>query len=382
MKKTSLPGSIYLNNGRFWWKVKLAGESKLRARPLKPVGGKFATKDFAVAKEVAYEMLQRAIFQPRVSSDKDNSIGSLVQAYLEHAQNYYLGSDGKVTREPENIRYALVPLVGLYASLPAEDFDIPKLKEVRQRMIENNWCRGVVNQRIGIIKRMFRWAAQEQRVPTSVYQSVQILEGLHRGRCGARETEPIGPVAESNVRAILPFLPPTVSAMVQIQLLTGARSTEICLLRPCDVETGGTVWLYRPSEHKTRYRGQERIVALGPKSQHIIKPFLGRKLDDFCFKPSEAQEQRGQGQKPFKSRYDRNTYRRAIVYAIQAARRTGLDIPDFTPHQFRHTAGTRVRKEFGLDAARAVLGHRSAQITEEYAELDQTLAKRAALRLG
>ncbi len=42
----------------------------------------------------------------------------------------------------------------------------------------------------------------------------------------------------------------------------------------------------------------------------------------------------------------------------------------------------RIRKELGLDAARAVLGHRNLRITDDYAELDQSLAGKAALKLG
>ena len=34
-------------------------------------------------------------------------------------------------------------------------------------------------------------------------------------------------------------------------------------------------------------------------------------------------------------------------------------------------AATFLRKEFGLETARIILGHRSAAITEVYAELDQ-----------
>ena len=41
------------------------------------------------------------------------------------------------------------------------------------------------------------------------------------------------------------------------------------------------------------------------------------------------------------------------------------------PHQLRHTAATELRRRFGIEAARVVLGHRSAAITEVYAEIDQ-----------
>ncbi len=33
-----VPGTVYLNKNRYWWKVKLPGEPKIKARPLRPVG--------------------------------------------------------------------------------------------------------------------------------------------------------------------------------------------------------------------------------------------------------------------------------------------------------------------------------------------------------
>ena len=52
------------------------------------------------------------------------------------------------------------------------------------------------------------------------------------------------------------------------------------------------------------------------------------------------------------------------------------------PNQLRHTKATELRREFGLDAARAVLGHRSPQITEVYAEMDVTQAAQVMEKLG
>jgi hypothetical protein len=43
---------------------------------------------------------------------------------------------------------------------------------------------------------------------------------------------------------------------------------------------------------------------------------------------------------------------------------------------------TWLRKEFGLDVARVVLGHRSPQITELYADLDTSRAIEAMASFG
>ena len=52
------------------------------------------------------------------------------------------------------------------------------------------------------------------------------------------------------------------------------------------------------------------------------------------------------------------------------------------PHQLRHNAATFLRKEFGLETARIILGHRSSAITEVYAEMDQQKALEAIVRVG
>ncbi len=52
-------------------------------------------------------------------------------------------------------------------------------------------------------------------------------------------------------------------------------------------------------------------------------------------------------------------------------------IPHWHPHQLRHNAATRLRREFGFEVARAVLGHSSPVVTEVYAELDGAKAAEA-----
>ena len=52
------------------------------------------------------------------------------------------------------------------------------------------------------------------------------------------------------------------------------------------------------------------------------------------------------------------------------------------PHQLRHDAATELRKEFGIEAARIILGHRSATITEVYAEKDEQQAVAAMVKIG
>ena len=52
------------------------------------------------------------------------------------------------------------------------------------------------------------------------------------------------------------------------------------------------------------------------------------------------------------------------------------------PRQLRHNAATELRKEFGLEAPRIILGHRSAAITEVHAENDEQQAIEAMVKVG
>ena len=55
----------------------------------------------------------------------------------------------------------------------------------------------MANQRIGRIRRVFRWAVEQELVPPSVYQGLLAVRGLQRGRSKARETEPVKRVPKS-----------------------------------------------------------------------------------------------------------------------------------------------------------------------------------------
>jgi integrase len=57
-------------------------------------------------------------------------------------------------------------------------------------------------------------------------------------------------------------------------------------------------------------------------------------------------------------------------------------LPDWHPNHLRHNAATALRKEFGLDVARVILGHSSPAVTEVYAEVDREKAMVVMERVG
>ncbi len=217
------------------------------------------------------------------------SLNEVILRYWEFAQSYYT-KDGKPTKELACMREALRPLRQLYGRTAAAEFGPKALKTVRQRLVEQDLCRNVVNHRISRIKRVFKWAVAEELIPAPVHHGLQAVAGLRYGRTKARETEPVRPVADEWVEALLPFLTPTLAAMVRVQRLTGMRPCELVLMRGCDIDRVDEVWTYEPHDHKMRWRGHRRLVPIGPKAQRVLQLLLDRPPDAYLFSPQRVRE--------------------------------------------------------------------------------------------
>src|SRR5262249_10514961 len=127
-------------------------------------------------------------------------------------------------------------------------------------------------------------------VPGAVFQGLQCVTGIPRGRGLARETAPVRPVPEAFVEAIRDHVLPEVWAMIELQRLTGMRPGEGCTMRAIGIDMTRKVWLYRPAQHKTAWRNGERVVALGKKAQAIVREFLTANLTGYVFSPRLAIE--------------------------------------------------------------------------------------------
>jgi integrase len=324
---------------------------------------------------------------PQAAAKADCVVNELLLAYWKFAEGYYRKNDRPIS-QLDRIRLALGPVKELYGHTAARAFGPLALKAVREQFLARGWTRGYINSSIGCVKRVFKWAVENELVPPDVYHGLQAVAGLRKGRSPARETRKVRPVEDAHVEAVLPHLLPPVWAMVQVQRLAGMRPCEVVLMRPCDIDQGnGRTWVYRPESHKTEHHGIERVVFLGPQAQEVLRPFLeGRHPGAYLFSPREAVERylEANGRAVHHARkrtpgphYLVTSYEHAIR---NACRRAG--VPHWTPNQLRHTKATEIRREAGLDAARAVLGHRSPAITEVYAELDTAKAAEVMERLG
>jgi hypothetical protein len=269
-------------------------------------------------------------------------------------------------------------------------------------------------------------------IPPTVLHGLQAVTGLQRGRTEARETEPVAPVSLAVVEQTLPHTNRHVRAMVRVQLLIGARPGEVCVIRACDIDMTGPVWLYRPRQHKTAHHGHQRVIPIGPRAQEVLRPFLKLDTQAFLFSPREAEAERRAEQRqnrkskvqpsqqhrrkrnPRKApgeRYTTSSYAHAVEKACRSAfppphplaQRDDETKPEWEarltpeqheelkrwrrehawhPNQLRHTRATDVRRQYGLEAAQVVLGHSKADVTQVYAERNLSLAERIAAEIG
>jgi integrase len=329
----------------------------------------------------------------------DPSVNEVIVAFWRHAETHYRHADGTPTGELDNYRDALRPLHRLYGTKPARDFSPRALKAVRESMIRSGLARGTINQRVGRVVRLFRWAVTEELIPPGVHQGLKAVPGLQKGRTAAREADPVKPVPEAFVDAVRPYVSAQVWAMIELQRLTAMRPGEVCVMRTCDLDTSGNVWIYRPARHKTGHRGRARTIPLGPKAQAVIRPWLKTDLSAYLFSPSEAvAEFRGRrrenrktpltpsqrARKPRRSprrapgaAYDVRAYTHAIHRGCRAA-----DIPIWGANRLRHNAATAVRARYGIEAARSLLGHADLRVTQVYAEADEGRAREIMWEVG
>lgn len=87
----ALPGEFYQRAGRWWWRIKLPGEDKARARPLKPEGAKTAVDDRRTAGKIAFEMWEHAVQENAVRQirlESTEKIERLKAQFLDKVRHF------------------------------------------------------------------------------------------------------------------------------------------------------------------------------------------------------------------------------------------------------------------------------------------------------
>lgn len=334
-------------------------------------------------------------FQPKKNAGP--FMADLCLVYLDFAEGYY-----PTGNEYLSLEMATRPISELYGTLPCSEFGTVEYETCRNWWVQRGTCsRKTINGQMQRLVRILKWGVAKGMVPVGVYQTIRCVDPLKRGRCDAREIEPIKPVTDSLVDATIPFLTDVVADMVRFQMLVGCRPGELVSITPAMVNRTSEVWTINLAKHKTAYRGKQRVIYVGPRAQAIISKYLLRAGDAPCFSPIESEKQRlaakhkarvtplQYGNSPGTNRIARKprrapgtaftagTYGRSILNATRRAK-----IEEWSPNQLRHSAATAIRKEFGLEAAQVILGHSELGVTQVYAERDTTKAIEVAMKIG
>lgn len=356
--------------------------------------------------------LQAAVdtFSDAAKESAPITVAEVCCEFLEHAHRSYKNGTGSHTSTLGNIKQA-IKVLRRFDDVSAEAFGPLLLEELMHSLAEEELpaksktgtarprTRQAINRIIKMVRYIFRWAASRELIPPAVPDALEKLQLLRRGRTAAPENTKVRPVSDETIERTLPHLPATVADIVMLQRYSGCRPGEACQLICGEVDRTSEPWVWRPASHKNAWRDHAREIYLGPKARDLLRSYLDRKPEEFCFVAGEAEKARNAARRKQRkspmtpshrrrrkaaaakkrptSPYTVAAYRRAITRACDAA-----GIPRWAPNQIRHLAACEARAADGLDAAQARLGHASAKTTEIYAELGRQKAAKVAEELG
>jgi integrase len=331
------------------------------------------------------------------------TVGELADRYEVHVRRKYARRASQVP----HYRTALKKLRSHASDLAVEEFGPVALTTLRDAMTRertepgrSKYVRRTVNEAVARILRCFKWGVSVELVPESVYRALTTLEPIEEGEEPfLRESEEVSGIPVEDAWAVLPFLSRQLRAVVELQILTGARPSELLHLRPVDIDRSDQPWIMIPQSHKNAWRenGQskkkkhKRDPVLCSDAQAILEPFLRDRLPTApLFSPSEAEAERHskrhaarradplEGNRPGYSKRVRNgeepkkapgatytadSYRRALTRACDRA-----GVERFTPYQLRHTSITLAEGEAGELESSAHAGHKDPSVTKRYHE--------------
>lgn len=336
---------------------------------------------------------------------------SVTQLAVEYA-TYIKRKHGDNSNEWKQVRLVLKTIRETYGHMLASEFGPVRFENYRQSLIDSGLSRLVVKRKSNYVIKMYQQGVKFELIPVELWQRLLAVGPVEMKERPKRKR---GAVDLAIIQATQAELTPVLRDMVEVHRLTGARPTEVCSIRPCDINRSGDIWIYVPPSHKTEHHGHSRRISIGPKAQAVLGRYLLRDRQAYCFTPSEAFEQHcqrrhehrstpiNQGNTPkkrkprkFQPNYNKDSYRRAIERAALRAFPIPVEIKNdpskvskwkeqyvWKPNQLRKSAATNARKQMDLETAQILLGHSSKKTTEKfYAEIDNERAVEFARKYG
>ena len=352
--KLKQTGSVFDNHGLWYYSVQLPGEKRRRQVPLRAPGAKHTMRTDRpreMAEQAAARYWEEHTRQLKRHETTGATVSELCALWDAHCREYYRGPDGLPTSTATNAVLDVRMFRQLFGSAAVAELTHADMLQLRDALVRSGVSRATVNVRLWRVKYMLAWALDEAIIPATVKAELTQVRGVKRGRTIAPERQPVRPVDDATISATLEHMMPNTADMVRVHRLTGMRPCELCALRWSLIDTSRTPWVYRvPAEvNKNDWRGelgQPRVVCIGPKARAIarraarVTPIYGKASPD-------AHVPRVLGE-----HWTTDAYTKTIRAACGKAK-----ITPWSANRLRHTFGTEVRRAFGLEAARAVLGH-------------------------
>ncbi len=352
----------------------------------------------AYARFLAERRLDPSLVLP--TGETNAAVCELAAAFFDHAK--------ATLAKPNYTHYRIAVmdfLVEFYGDIPVDEFKPSCLKTVRSELMQARrkdgkprFCRNMINEYTRRIVTFFGWGVEEGLVKSETWAVLRAVKPLSEGHAGTFDHEERVDVPDDVIRRTLPFLPPMLRAMVQVQRLLGCRPSEVFNMRVKEIDrhTDPDLWLYRLTHHKTEKktkRKRKKVLPLSKLEQELIAPYLeGKEPTAAVFSPKTAMEERRAEQRAkrkskltpsqlerdrisaanppkYREFYDKDSYRQAFRHAIEKANRRlpdGEKIPYWTPYQIRHRAATAMELEFGIDEAQTLLDHATPDTTQRY----------------
>lgn len=377
-------GSVFDNHGLWYYSVRLPGESKRRIVCSAPP-----------ARSTRCGRTVHARWRNKPPPD----IGKNRRARSRGESRRALRSPTSArhgTRTATNAILDVRMFRELFGNAAIAELTHADMLKLRDALVRSGVSRTTVNIRLWRVKHMLEWALDEALITATAKAELTQVRNVRRGRTSAPERQPVRPIDDATVAATIERMVPNTADMVRVHRLTGMRPCELCALRRSLIDRTQTPWVYRvpPEANKNHWRGelgQPRVVCIGPRAREILERHMDR---DVPFSPMLSMAEHIAAQHAMRKtpmygkrdaphvpcvlgeRWTTDAYSKTIA---AACRRAG--IKPWGTNRLRHAFGTEVRRKFGLDAARAVLGHTGGGcITDVYtfdAVEDETVRRAA-----
>jgi len=284
--------------------------------------------------------------------------------FSQYAESYV--AQKRHNKSAYQLRHRLGIVGELWADLPLGQYGSAHVRELEAALFERKLKPATVNRYMELLRNLWNCAIEDGAAAVNPIRSYQPFaeDGTRR----ALSDNEIGRIIEvtrrmaekpmNGVQAV--FLD-----MALLSLATGMRLGLIVNLRREYVQ--GDMLVVPITQTKSKRRGagmghgeKAKVIVLSPLAQEII----GRQAskDEYVF--------------PMRWR-DSN----AIGLTVKLIRKEA-NVPDFTFHQFRHTASTFVGEHSSLAVAKAILGHADLKTTLRYTHPGLAEQRASVAKLG